>query len=212
MGFIGYNDEEIITSIKGVQSAYEDLIKAIADDMQNLFVNGMEDKWACTYAQTFFADFKNLVDTLIKDSNDTFQSVVDSMNSAANGWAENTGTPWSSKQFVRLDKSIDVSRIKENINGDRGADPDVTEVAGKLSGIASAAVTALTNAESAVQVCGFIGGDSASNLIASLGKIKTSIENAVNEITSECQKAIETTNQNYTSHELNVAGAFAGSK
>lgn len=212
MGLVGFDPELVATSINNVQNAYNNLIRAIATDMQSQFVNGMQDKWACTDAQTFFQRFKEVIDTLITDSNNTFQSVVEAMNSAANGWAQQTGGSWSAKSFDRLDKKMDVSGIKENIGGVRGVDPEATSVSSRLTSISGAAVSALTDAQSAVQNCGFIGGSSASSLISSLGKIKTNIENAVNQISNDCQKAIETTSQTYTNLDVKISDAFAGSK
>lgn len=212
MSLVGFDPDLVTRSINSVQSAYKELIQAIATDMQGQFVNGMQDKWACNDAISFFQTFKSTIDSLITDSNNAFQSVVEAMNSAANGWAQQTGSSWSAKQFDRIDKNMDISCIKENIGGVRGVDPEATGVAAKLPNIASSAVSALTNAQSAVQNCGFIGGTSASTLISSLGKIKTSIESAVNQISNDCQKAIETTSQNYTNLEVKVSEAFAGTK
>lgn len=212
MSLIGFDPDLVVKSIDNVQSAYKELIKAIATDMQGQFVNGMENMWACKEAISFFQTFKSTIDSFITDSNNTFQSVVESMNSAASGWAQQTGTSWSAKQFDRIDKNIDISCIKENIGGVRGVDPDAPDVAAKLTGIASSAVNALTNARSAVQNCGFIGGTSASSLISSLDKIKNSIESAVEQISSDCQQAIEITAQNYGTFEGNVSDAFAGTK
>lgn len=210
MGLVGFDPELVATSIKNVQSAYDDLIRAIATDMQSQFVNGMQDKWACADAQKFFQSFKNVMDILIKDSNNTFQSVVEAMNSAANGWAQQTGGTWANKAFNRLDKEIDVSSIQENIGGVRGADPEATSVSGRLASISSSAISALSAAQSAVQNCGFIGGSSASSLISSLGKIKANIESAVNQISNDCQKAIETTSQTYTNLDVKISDGFSG--
>ena len=143
MGLVGFDPELVATSIKNVQSAYDDLIRAIEADMQSQFVNGMQDKWACADAQKFFQSFKEVMDTLIKDSNNTFQSVVEAMNSAANGWAQQTGGSWAPKAFNRLDKQIDVSGIRENIGGVRGVDPEATSVSGRLASISGSAIGAL---------------------------------------------------------------------
>lgn len=209
---IGFDPDLVASSINNVQNAYNELLQAIGTDMQTQFVNGMQDKWACKDAQTFFQTFKGVVDTLITDSSNTFQSVVEAMNSAANGWAQQTGSMWSAKQFSRIEKQMDVSGIQENIGGVRGVDPEATSVSAKLPVISNAAVNALSDAQAAVQNCGFIGGSSASNLISSLGKIKANIEEAINQIANDCQKAIEATSQNYSNLEVKISDAFAGTK
>lgn len=210
MGLVGFDPSTVASAINNVQAAYNDLIQAIGTDMQGQFVNGMQDKWACKDAQEFFQSFKSVVDTLNTDATNVFQSVVDSMNSAANGWAQQTGSTWAAKQFSRVDKKMDVSCIQENIGGVRGVDPEATAVSAKLVNIANAASTALERAQSAVQSCGFVGGSSAGTLVSSLRTIKTNIENAINQISSDCQKAIETTTQNYTNLDTKVSDAFAG--
>ena len=70
MALSGFNPDEVNSSISSVKSAYESLTAAIISRMQNEFVNGMADKWACNNAQSFFNDqFKPVVDSLINDSN-----------------------------------------------------------------------------------------------------------------------------------------------
>ena len=54
MAMTGFNPDEVNSSINSVKSAYEALIRALGDDMQNQFVGGMADKWACRNAQSFF--------------------------------------------------------------------------------------------------------------------------------------------------------------
>ena len=210
MALTGFDPDLVSSSIDKVQSAYDELIRAIGDDMQNQFVNGMQDKWACNQAIKFFESFKNTMDSVILQSNNTFESVVQSMNSAANAWAQETESVWPGRQFSRNDKKLDVSIIQENIAGVRGVDPEATAVSSKLTSIAASATNALSNAQSAVQTCGFIGGGSAEQLISSLGRIKASIDDAVTQIAEACKAAIESTTQEYTNLEVKVSDAFAG--
>lgn len=210
MALTGFDPDLVSSSIDKVQSAYDELIRAIGDDMQNQFVNGMQDKWACNQAIKFFESFKDTIDSIITQSNNTFESVVQSMNSAATAWATETESVWSGRQFNRNDKNLDVSGIQENIAGVRGVDPEATAVSAKLTSIATSANSALSNAQSAVQNCGFIGGSSAEQLISSLGRIKAAIDDAVTQISEACKAAIESTTQQYTNLEVKVSDAFAG--
>ena len=212
MALTGFDPDLVSSSIKAVQAAREELIIAIADEMQNKFVNGMQDKWACNQAIKFFESFKNTMDSLILQSINTFESVIQSMDSAAKAWAMQTDSVWPGVQFPIIDKKIDVSMIKENIAGVRGVDPEAKAVSSNLTTIATSANIALSNAQSAVQTCGFIGGGSAEQLISSLGKIKTSIDEAVTQISEACKAAIESTTQEYTNLEVKVSDAFAGTQ
>lgn len=212
MALTGFDPEVVNSSINNVKNAYENLIKAIGDDMQRDFIGGMSDKWACNHAQTFFNDaFKPTIDGLIQSSNTIFESIVNSMNSAGQAWASQTDSSYSTQNFSAISKTMDTSVIRENIGGVRGIDLASTEpVAAKLPVIAESAKNALTNAQQAVQECGFIGGNQASNLINSLGMIKNKIDSAIQEITTASKNAIETTLQNYSNTEGKVSQAFAG--
>ena len=75
--------------------------------------------------------------------------------------------------------------------------------------IAESAKSALTEAQSAVQECGFIGGSQASNLISSLGIIKSKIDEAVQSITSESKRAIDNTVTTYSNTEGRISEAFS---
>lgn len=209
MALTGFDPELVTSSINKIQNSYNELIAAIGTDMQNQFVNGMQDKWACADAQTFFNNFKSTIDSLITNSNNTFESVVNAMNSAARAWADQTGSTWSAKQFSRNDIKMDITGIKENIGGVRGVDLQATAISDKLPTIAEAAGRALDNSKSAVINCGFVGGTSEADLVNSLEQIKTSINNAVSQISNDCKKAIETTTQNYSTLEVSVSDAFS---
>ena len=207
---IGFDPSIVNQSIASVKNAYESLIDAICTRMQNDFVGGMQDKWCCKQAQDFFNNiFKPAVDQLINSSNQTFESVVSSMNSAAQAWAENTDSSYTSQSFEARTTMIDTGGILENISGIRGIDKDnAATVASKLVSIASDAKAALTNAQSAVQNCGFIGGNQASNLINSVGIIKTNIDNATTQITTDTENAINETISNYSDTEGRISQAF----
>ena len=204
---IGFDPAIVNQSIGAVKSAYESLMDALCTRMQTDFVGGMQDKWCCKQAQDFFNNaFKPSVDQLITSSN---QSVVNSMNSAAQAWAENTDSSYTSQSFEARTTMIDTGGILENIGGVRGIDKDnATSVASKLTSIANDAKAALTSAQNAVQNCGFVGGNQASNLINSLGIIKTNIDNATEQITTETGNAITETINNYADTEGRISQAF----
>ncbi len=206
----GFNPTEVTTSINAIQKAYNNLYAAIGTKMQNEFINGMQDKWACNDAQTFFSKVKTSMDQIITNSNITFQSVADAMNSGARNWANQTGSSWSNVSFSVNDTKMNVSNIQENINGIRGVDPEATTVANKLPLIANEAENALTEARNAVNNCGFIGGNSATNLQSSLTTIKNNINEIFSTLSNDCKTAITNTADNYTNLETSVAAAFAG--
>ena len=212
MALTGFNPDVVNSSINQVKTAYENLIRVLGDDMQTQFVEGMSDKWACNNAQSFFNDvFKPAIDSLIVNANTIFESVVNSMNSAAQVWAQETNSSYNPQSFSLINKVIDTSVIQENIGGVRGIDLDqASPVASKLPTISENAKSALTSAQQAVQDCGFVGGSQSENLIASLGTIKNNIDTATEEIVTQSKNAIESTIQNYANTEGKISQAFAG--
>jgi len=212
MAMTGFNPDAVTTSINGVKSAYDALITALGDEMQNQFVGGMANVWACNEAIGFFRDsFKPTIDQLINDSNTIFNSVVSSMNSAAQNWAAQTKSSWSGITLTVNDKKIDISSVRENIGGDRGIDPvEAQNVANKLPLIAESAKNALVQAQNAVQTCGFLGGGQAQSLAQSLTTIKNNIDSATQTITTATKNAIQNTVNTYGTIETNVSSAFSG--
>lgn len=210
MAMTGFNPEIVNQAIGNVKKAYEELIGVLGDRMQTEFVGGMQDKWACNQAQKFFTNaFKPAIDNVIQSSNSTFESVVSSMNSAAQAWASETESSYSPQSFSPLTKTIDASVIMENIGGVRGIDKDsASTVAAKLPSLAQEANSALSSAQAAVQNSGFIGGSQQANLVNSLGEIKTKIDEVVNNITNETKTAVEQTIEAYGDTEGRVSQAF----
>ena len=210
MAMTGFEPDVVNTAIKNVQAAYEELINVLGTRMQNEFVGGMQDKWACTQAQKFFTDsFKPAVDSIIQSSTSTFDSVVSSMGSAGVAWANQTETSYTPPAFSPISKQIDAGVIVENIGGVRGIDKDLASgVAAKLPGLATDAQTALTNAQTAVQNSGFLGGNQQANLVSSLATIKTKIDNVVTTITNESKNAVDQTIEAYGDTEGRISEAF----
>ena len=210
MAMTGFDPEVVNQAIGNVKSAYESLINVLGDRMQSEFVGGMQDKWACTQAQKFFTDaFKPAIDSIIQSSNSTFESVVSSMNSAGQSWASQTESSYSPQSFTPMSKTIDAGVIMENIGGVRGIDKEAAQgVASKLPSLATEASNALTDAQSAVQNSGFIGGSQQANLVDSLGQIKTKINEVVNNITNETKSAVDQTVEAYGDLEGKVSQAF----
>lgn len=216
-GMTGFNPELVSQTIRRVQSAYENTVNAFFDGMQNKFVNRMSEIWACNVAVDFFNTVvKEQVDNIIGDSNRggitmVFNSVVESINSAAITWAGDTQSEYQSQSLNVITKSLDVSNVRENINGIRGIDLEAVQgITSQLSDILSDTTTALNSAIEAVRDSGFVGGAQESNLVDSINVIKRNIESAVEYINSDCQLKVKTTVEQYENTAGRIAQAFAG--
>lgn len=210
MAMTGFDPELVKGSMSKVEDAYDKLMTALETKVQSEFVNPMAENWACNQAQTFFTNnFKPSIDSLLSSSFSTFQSVIMSMNSAASNWAKNTGTTWGAHTFRGTKKTIDVSGIKENINGVRGVnETEANNTAAKLPVIAREAEAALTSAQQAVNGCGFVGRGMEETLVNSLQIIKTKISTSTDELSEAIKKVINTTVDNYGSLAEQVEEAF----
>ncbi len=213
MALTGFDPTIVNTSVSGVVSAYNNLCTALNTEMQSKFFEGMADKWACKYAQDFFSNAKTKIDALINAANITFQSIVDSMNSAGSAWANDTGASFSPMSFTTNASTIDSSCIQENIAGVRGIDLQSADstATSSLGTVVSNSDSALSEAKSAVASCGFIGGSQQQNLTTSLNTIQTNIHSVMDDLSTSFKADISQTVTQYGDTEGKVSSAFSGS-
>lgn len=210
----GFNPGVVQTSISGVKTAYNNLIEQIGNRMQNEFINGMAEMWACDEAVDFFTNVvKDNIDRLIPAVNATFESIVRVMDDQARIWAENTGNAsvYVSTQFEQNPKtSVDVSNIQNaTATGERGIDVDnYGPVVKKLPDIYEQAKSAAQAAQQAVSNCGFLGGDQAETLYNSLERVKNSIDSAIATITQLLQTNIDNTVSRYGALQTQASSRF----
>lgn len=211
MALTGFDPAVVYAAISKVQQSYNELTEAI-DRHTKTFVEGMSTRWACNYAQSFFNDsFAPIVKELYRTNTAIYESVVNSMNSAGQAWANNTNSAYNQSSFSAMPDTVDVSMIQENINGVRGIDlQEASNVAGKLSLLAEDAMKALGGARSAVNESGFFEGNMQSELCGSLDRIQKNISDALNRIINDTKTAIDKTVETYKTTEGEVSRAFAG--
>lgn len=216
VSIIGFNPDMLRMSIKEVQVAYNNFMLQISTNMQNNFVNELALYWGDNQAQMFFTKFKNSIDSLINESNNVFQSVFDSMNDAGKMWtsAKSPNNIWIEVPFERVNPTIDISLIKNNIDGLVSMDTNtvVNVTNSSLNSISLEAIRALDDAQLAVQNCGFVGGTSTTNLCISLRKIKTRVGDLVQSLIESSKRSIEASASDYINIESQVSEAFTGNK
>ena len=213
MALSGFNIDEVNACTSVLFSAYDNLYYAVHNDVQNNFINGMADKWACNAAQNFFGNqFKPNMETLIREINATFENIVNSIFSAADLWARETGWEFYPATFQTWDPALDTSRIQENIGGVRGIDLETAnDVVNTLVTVKSNAENEINRAKSAVQNSGFIGGNQQQNLIDSLNRIGSQMNNNIESILNGTKDAINQTVQSYSDTRGAVAQKFQAS-
>ncbi len=214
MAITGFDPTIVRNSLAAVKTAYEELYHAIRTDVQTKFINKMSSCWACQRAINFFSnDFKPSADSLITNVNTVVQSVVDTMNEAATNWATTNGSTFAKFSFSTYETLLDVSNIKENINGKRGIDLEIaTSIAAELSNIQYTALSAVDKLRNAVVNCGFLGGSQANNLLGSLDSIRNSSKEAINSLMASTKQAINDTLTDYEDTEGTISAQFAGNE
>ena len=213
MNLSGFDPQQVVNSIQAVNAAYGELMQALKVRTQNEFVNEMASKWACHQAMDFFnASFQPAINQLLVGVNMCFSSVVQAMNGAAQVWASKTGTSFGGVQFSEISGGVDVSLIRENINGVRGIDVAATNpVVAKLNSIENDAQNALMHAQNAVNQSGFIGGTQAQSLIESLQLIGNKVNTAMSTLSTQTISSINNTVNEYADAAGQIGSAFNAS-
>lgn len=214
MAMTGYDPQVVNNSISKVIQAYNDYNKAMNTDMQNIFVKGMEQVWACVDAQDFFNKiYEPAMRNLYETAERRLSSVVASMNSAGQKWAETTGSGYSSVNLTSIPNACDVSGIQENLSGVRGIDEAAAnDISSQLPSIQQAADSALDAARQAVATCGFVDANSSQQtaIDSSLTEIKNLTSSTIQEIINALKTAVTRTVDTYGTISANVSTAFEG--
>ena len=212
MAFTGYDPSVVRTAITNIENSYNALIDALVTKNQTNFVQAMGSVWASEQAKEFFSAYQTDIARLVLEVNKVYDSIANAMNSAAKTLASTSGSTWSNVDIVIKEPIIDLSSIKDNINGVKGIDlVNATNTLEQLeTTILSAINSALESALTAISSSGFVGGDMESSLKSSITSIKTSIEAAFSQIKTAANTAINDTISKYSTDASNIATAFSG--
>ena len=212
MAFTGYDPNVVRTAITNIGNSYDALIDALVTKNQTNFVQAMGSVWASEQAKEFFSAYQTDIARLVLEVNKVYDSIANAMNSAAKTLASTSGSTWSNVDIVIKEPIIDLSSIKDNINGVKGIDlVNATSTLEQLeTTILSAITSALESTLSAISDSGFVGGDMESSLKSSITSIKTSIEAAFSQIKTDANTAINDTISKYSTDASNISTAFSG--
>ncbi len=208
--FTGFDPQKVYNVLNSIENSYADIFSAIKVHVQNGFIEPMSEKWACTEAQTFFINYvKPAFDEITNKINTNFSVIFTGINQAARMWAAETGSDYQPKNLMISQTKIDVSMIKENINGIRGIDKVAAEnLTNKLKTFQTEISQCLTNAQNAIKNGGFLGGNQEAQLYNALGKNKEVINQFVLDLNVALEKAIKNTISSYGDTEGKISEAF----
>lgn len=211
MALVGFNPEEVRLAIENISSSYNSLVNSLINKNQSDFVVGMSSIWACEQAQNFFNAYQKDIADLNRKIESVYLSIINSMNKAASVLAGTSGTEWSYVKFSPLISGLDISVIKDNINGVKGIDlANTPDVLSKLDTINSEISTALESTKTAVSSSGFIGGGMQEQLVSSISTIQNNVNQAFGQIKADVNTAIQATLDQYSSGVAKINTAFAG--
>ena len=143
--------------------------------------------------------------------NKVYDSIASAVNSGAMTLASTSGSAWGNVEIAIKGASIDLSPIKEDINGVKGIDlANATTTLEQLDTILTDVTSALESTLTAISNSGFVGGDMESSLKSSITNIKTSIEAAFSQIKTAANTAINDTISKYSTDASNISTAFSG--
>lgn len=212
MAITGYNPDTVSSAIGNVKGSYTSVMDALLDRNNSIFVEAMGPCWGSPQAVTFFTTYKTSIETMRNDITKVYQSIVESMNSAANSLAVIAGSTWGTITLEPSSKELSISSIKQNLaDGTIGIDVgQANAIAGRLDVVLSAVKDGLAQATSAVKNSGFVGGEMQSSLVSSLSKIEANISNQFSSLKDQVRTAIQDTVDTYTTTSTNVSSAFGG--
>lgn len=211
MAIIGIDPSKVKNSINIISVNYKTAVYVLTEKNQSSFIDVMGTIWGSEQAVEFFKAYETDINQLLEEIKLVFQSVLDSMNSAAAGLTGLAGSSWTSDIDIGTYSPISVQNIKTNIDGVKGI--DVEKASSTLSELESMSKTLENTLESTIvniRNSGFVGGEMQISLESSLNSIKTKIETAFGQIKTSVNTAITDTINKYSTDASNISSAFSG--
>lgn len=206
-GQMGYNEGLIHNLISKEQTAYDDIMSALGDKMTEMAVT-IAGLWYAGNAVRFFNEFlKPVVDDTANVTTQQFQNIVDTVNSAGQGWAKTTENSYSYVNFAPSSKTVDVSSVREaDGNGSsymtKGATSETFN--NRLNEITQAVSSALDAAKTAATTSGFLSSQNEGALQQSLASIANKFNDMMNNIRTEFNTAMNAKEDQYKATETSV--------
>ena len=209
---MGYNEGLIHNLINSEQSAYDQIMSALGDKMTSM-VSDISTLWYAGNAVTFFNQYlKPVVDDTANVTTQQFQNIVDTVNSAGQGWANTTENSYGPVSFAVSGKQVDVSSVREaDGNGSsymtKGTTSDTFNT--KLNEVTQIVSDALETAKSAASNSGFLSSQNEGTLQQSLATISNKFNEMMSNIRSEFNNAMNAKEDQYKATETSVTESMS---
>lgn len=223
--FVGFKPYEVSGLYGNLADECGESLKFMCYQMQR-FMDDLAYSWASPEGVTYSF---NLADTFNKLTNDIckeFINIVNTVRAGAESWARTTGCEdvYPVKEsYIRLNRSVIVSKTKDNINGLVGVVPGAPErsaemlrdcIADPNLNFSLGLVKKMIDSEVA-----FCGANQQNNLRESLEYITNKCNNTAGEIVIEIQNKVKEVSEKYkvnatllaqTFREAREPGSFSG--
>ena len=209
-GVYGYNAQEVAAVSEKMIWHGANVLGYLTDEMQKNFINPMAENWVCKEAQDFFVDFKEKIEKLAVRVNERMHTFYDALRDSSRLWAERTGGfvgfSWN-QNFV---PNLDISNIKENVNGIRGINmKNVPEILNYLTSIVDKTREDMNQVKSYQQRVPFLGADQQEKLADLIYLITMDIEDSVAFVINGVQMGIKNTLTKYGDTASLVSGKLS---
>ena len=204
---MGYNEGLIHSLINNEQSAYDQIMSALGDKMTEM-ASAIAGLWYAGNAVRFFNEFlKPVVDDTANVTTQQFQNIVDTVNSAGQGWANTTENSYGPVSFAPSGKQVDVSSVREaDGNGSsymtKGTTSDTFNT--KLNEVTQIVSDALETAKSAASNSGFLSSQNEGTLQQSLATISNKFNEMMSNIRTEFNTVMNAKEDQYKATETSV--------
>ena len=193
----GYVEQDVRDAIGKYEEGLESFSKALYAGLQSDFVEPMSQNWASTQAQKFFTGpYKTSIEELYKSVEESLASVTAALNSAADKLARAGEDTWTEIAHTPTKNPMDVSVVKENLNGKRGvALASTTSTLEHLATIHSSTSQTLDGLTNALSNSGFkdAAGEQQAAINRSMSDIKNDVLDFVNSINTSIKSYLDET-------------------
>ena len=209
---MGYNEGLIHNLINSEQSAYDQIMSALGDKMTEM-TTAIAGLWYAGNAVRFFNEYlKPVVDDTANVTTQQFQNIVDTVNSAGQGWANTTENSYGPVSFAPSGKQVDVSSVREaDGNGSsymtKGTTSDTFNT--KLNEVTQIVSDALETAKSAASNSGFLSSQNEGTLQQSLATISNKFNEMMSNIRTEFNTAMNAKEDQYKATETSVTESMS---
>ena len=197
-----YNEEQITTLLRNINTHYVSLKSAIGDDMQRNVLDKLAEVWYMQSAVTYWGEEVTAWNSMCSKINDKFKDIYSDINTCASNYAQACGTSWRNPSWTGTPATVSSNFKEVSADGKRGITDHSsfdTYRTTNLDAVKTSAEDALNSVLSACGNSGFIDGGTQAQIESTVSSIKVAIANAINTAKEDINKNSGTAQTNVNS-------------